>query len=276
MKIIVEPLAGLANKLRVIESAVSLSKDMNGSTQVNWITDWQMRAAYHELFEPSEYFTVTRSGKYKFCRSSFSLKGFKKPLANIINRVSGIDMAFNDVDIAAHVRPGEWDIRSLIQNRKNIYIHSCHDFYPYRFRFSWVKPLSHINEAITAFASKMIPDNTIGLHLRRTDNAASSSLSPDKLFEEVIELEIKKNERVVFFLATDNAATEKHFISKFGTERILAFPKKFGRESVAAIQDALADWVLLGKCKKLYCSYWSSFSETAAAVTNGEAIVLKL
>ena len=57
----------------------------------------------------------------------------------------------------------------------------------------------------------------------------------------------------------------------FGNDRMLVHPKRFGRDSVAAIQDAVVDWMLLGVCSKLYCSFYSSFSETAIAVSKAPA-----
>jgi hypothetical protein len=275
MKIIAKPLAGLANKLRVIESTISLAKDLNAPVEINWVPDWQMVAQYHELFEPCEFFQVTNQNKYKYARSSFSMKGFRKIVSGQINNFYGIDIAFNELDICQQVRPRHWDIGTLVKN-KNTYIETCHDFYSYHYNFSWVKPLPEIADAIAGFTEKLQNKDCIGLHIRRTDNVASIKQSPDELFENAIRQEIQGNENSIFFLATDDAATEQHFISLFGPEKILSYPKNFGRDNVTAIQDAVVDWTLLGKCSKLYCSFYSSFSETAAAVSKAETIVCKV
>src|SRR5579872_4541072 len=117
MKIIAKPLAGLANKLRVIESAVSLARDLNSPVEIVWVPDWQMVARYRELFEPSELFRVLDYDKFKYCRSSFSLSKYKKPFSALINRCYGIDVAFNETDISRQVRPGSWDIRALSEGK---------------------------------------------------------------------------------------------------------------------------------------------------------------
>jgi hypothetical protein len=275
MSIHVKVLAGLANKLRAIESGVSLSKDLNCPLEVIWVPDHQMVAKYHELFCPSDLFDVTGHDRYRFSRSSFLIKGLKKPIVSTINSLYGLDLSFNDVDIGQQVRPRIWDIGSIARG-KHIYISTCHDFYPYRYNFSWVKPLPEIGETIESFTEKIRGKNCIGLHIRRTDNAVAKEQSPDRLFEEAVKEEIRKNEETIFFLATDDAATEKHFIRLFGPQRILVYPKMFGRDSVQATRDAVVDWFLLGKCSKLYCSYYSSFSETAASVAGTPAITLKL
>lgn len=275
MKIIAKALAGLANKLRVIESAVSLAKDMDSLVEIIWIPDWQMVAHYQELFEPSELFNVTDYDKFKYSRSSFSLTKYKQPVSNLINRYYGIDLVFNEADISRQVRPGHWNIRSMSEG-KTIYIDTCHNFYPYHYKFSWMRPVPVIAEKIWNFEERMKHQNCIGLHIRRTDNISSVENSPDHLFEKAIRDEIGRNPSSVFFLATDDYQTQSHFTGLFGTDRILVHPKKFGRDSVDAIRDAVVDWTLLTKCSKLYCSYYSSFSETVIAVSNAPAITLKI
>lgn len=271
-RIIANTLAGLANRLRVIESAVSLGKDLSTPVDILWVPAEHMVANYYELFETPELFNVIKESKYPYSRSSFSLKGYKKPIANLINTFYGIDKMFNDQDIAHQVRPGNWDIVSLAKNR-TIYIDTCHNFYPYHYNFSWVKPIPVIADVVNEYAVKFKDKNCVGLHIRRTDNVASIENSPDYLFEQAIRKEIAEDANTIFFLATDDAATEQHFLKLFGPDRIQVVPKKFGRDSIEAIQHAVVDWMLLGKCSKLYCSYWSSFSETAASVANTTAII---
>lgn len=275
MKIIAKALAGLANKLRVIESVVSLAKDLDSPVEIIWVPDWQMVAHYRDLFEPSELFSITEHNKFKYSRSSFSLNKYKKPLSKLINHYYGIDVAFNEADIAGQVRPGHWNIRSMSEG-KTTYIDTCHNFYPYHYNFSWVRPVPVIADRIRNFEEKIKQRNCIGLHIRRTDNISSVENSPDHLFENAIREEIRRDSYSVFFLATDDYKTQSHFIDLFGAERILIHPKKFGRDSVDAIRDAVVDWILLTKCSKLYCSYYSSFSETVIAVSNAPAITLKI
>ncbi|HEV2352822.1 MAG TPA: hypothetical protein VGR89_01155, partial [Puia sp.] len=209
------------------------------------------------------------------CRSSFSLSKYKMPFSALINRYYGIDVAFNERDISRQVRPGNWDIRALSAG-KTTYIDTCHNFYPYHYRFSWVNPVPAIADRIGNFDEKIKQRKCIGLHIRRTDNRDSVENSPDFLFENAIRDEIRRDPSAVFFLATDDYTTQSHFTALFGPERILAHPKKFGRDSVEAIRDAVVDWMLLTKCSKLYCSYYSSFSETVIDVSKAPAITLKI
>jgi hypothetical protein len=275
MKIIAKAQSGLANKLRVIESVVSLVKDLDCPADIIWAPEWQMVAHYRDLFEPSGLFSVTDHDKFRYSRSSFSVKTYKKPLSALINRYYGIELAFNDVDIFRQVRPGHWDIRAMVEG-KTAYIDTCHNFYSYHYNFSWIKPVPAIADTVGRFEEIIKNKKCIGLHIRRTDNLSSVENSPDYLFENAIREEISRDPSSVFFLATDDYKTQAHFIDLFGAGRILAHPKKFGRDSVKAIQDAVVDWMLLTRCRKLYCSYFSSFSETAIAVSKAPSITLKI
>jgi len=203
------------------------------------------------------------------------MTGWKRPLTQLINRSLGIDLVFNETDIMRQVRPGNWDIKSLVSAQNRVYIDTCHNFYPYHYNFSWVKPVPAIAANIGKFRERINGRKCIGLHIRRTDNASSIECSPNELFEAAVREELARDPRAVFFLATDDQATQDHFVNLFGSDRMLVHPKRFGRDSVAAIQDAVVDWMLLGVCRKLYCSFYSSFSETAIAVSKAPAITLK-
>ena len=56
--IFVRPLAGLCNRLRVINSAVKLSQDLNTRLVVFWQTDPEMNCSYRSLFQVPEQFKV--------------------------------------------------------------------------------------------------------------------------------------------------------------------------------------------------------------------------
>ena len=275
MKIIARPAAGLANRLRVIESVVSLAKDLNCPVEIIWLPDHEMVAQYEDLFEPSELFSVTSRNKLKYCRSSFSLRPYKTPLAALINRYYGVDLVFNELDIRRQTLTGYFDIRAMIPG-KTVYIDTCHNFYTYHYNFSWVRPVAAIADQVARFEESMGDSRCIGLHIRRTDNRMSIQNSPDHLFEAAIRRELERDSDAVFFLATDDQATQSYFINLWGPDRMLAYPKQFGRDTVPATQDAVIDWMLLARCRKLYCSFYSSFSETAIAVSKAPAIILRL
>lgn len=146
--------------------------------------------------------------------------------------------------------------------QKAIYIHTCHDFYPSHDNFSWVKPIPSIQKKIDEVAERFM-DNTVGVHIRRTDHIHSIRESPLDGF--ILEMEecLKQDPSTRFFLATDDEDTELVLKARF-KERIIIQQKRFGRDSVAAIQDAVVDLFALSKTNLILASYSSLFSETAA------------
>ena len=118
-------------------------------------------------------------------------------------------------------------------------------------------------------------NNTIGVHIRRTDNVNALKYSPTDLFVEKIKEELYQNSDICIYLATDDPNEEKNFISEFGNKIIIYKKHSLDRNNPIAIKDAVLDLYNLSHCRKIYGSYYSSFSDTAALWTGIEKIELK-
>jgi hypothetical protein len=118
--------------------------------------------------------------------------------------------------------------------------------------------------------------NTIGLHIRRTDNANAVKYSPTSLFFAKVEEELKATPQIKFYLATDDPNEEKTFIDRFGESIIIYQKHSLDRNNPIAIKDALVDLYNLSHCSKIFGSYWSSFSDTAALWSGIEKIELRI
>lgn len=271
--IIVNTQQGLANRLRVIESGMSLSYKLNTSLKVIWKVDNNMVAAFTDLFIVPDKFIIIPENSYKYVRSTFRFFGIKKFLSSTINLLYGVHKAFDNFTIISHLVSKNKNIEEF--SKQKTYLFSTYEvFYPFNYKYSWLRPIPVIQQKIEQFESRISGRYCIGIHIRRTDNITSIKESPDTVFENAMDLEILKNTDVLFLLATDDQLTEKKFIKKYGG-KIITTPKKFGRDTIAATQDAVVDLISLSKCKKLYCSFWSSFSETAATISGGEIIICK-
>jgi hypothetical protein len=74
--IVVEPEGGLGNRLRVIHSAVQLSKATGHSLLVRWVEKRGMMCLYRDLFMESDLFTVKDIRRNFFNRvTSFLFSG---------------------------------------------------------------------------------------------------------------------------------------------------------------------------------------------------------
>lgn len=79
--------------------------------------------------------------------------------------------------------------------------------------------------------------------------------------------EIKMNNDVCFYLASDSMEEKKRLTAIFG-DRIITHWKPVSRSTPEGMQDALVELYTLSRTQKMIGSYYSSYSETAAEIGN--------
>lgn len=259
-RIIVQPLGGLCNRMRAIVGAVSLAKKTGKQIAILWTHDCTLNAGFSDLFEPITYEVIEcllTSLKYK------ALYHWYKDVKRY--------MILDDQWILANARGKEYVTWKYIIENKDLFLQTSHDIL-FDGDYSLLKPrMSVINELYGVVCDH----NTIGLHIRRTDNANAIKYSPTNLFFEKVEEELKKDPQVKFYLATDDPQEEQNFIDKYGKSILVYKKHSLDRNNPLAIKEALVDLCNLSHCRKIYGSYWSSFSDTAALWTGIEKIELK-
>jgi hypothetical protein len=137
-----------------------------------------------------------------------------------------------------------------------------------------IKPLPHIQKEIDDYAKKLDVENTIGLHIRRTD-LKEQHKTPDTWFDQNIKLELEKNPNARFLLATDNQWTEEKFMMKY-EEIMVKIDRDFDdipggeiypgghRHRHSPTEQGLVDMLLLGKTQRVYGCHGSSFGRFGA------------
>ena len=261
--IVLEPLAGLGNRMRAIDSAIALAEDVEKPLLIQWYRNSSLNCKYDQLFKPNEKFEVKESGYRPFREG----------------RIFNLYFKFKAVPFTKSYNPetsrGLYEKADLheLRDKKSIFIASFHQFYPSRNNLQLLEPLEEIYETIKHITDRF-GDNTVGIHIRRTDNIASIKHSPTNLFIQRIDDEIEKNPDTLVFLATDSKDDRSKLVEQYG-ERILTYSRNQNeRDSVKGIQDALVDMYCLSKSTKIFGSYYSSFSETAARLSGIELITL--
>lgn len=258
--IIVHPLGGLCNRMRVIVGAISLAQKMRKQMTIIWTQDATLNAKFSDLFEGILYEVVEcslNSLRYK------ALFHWYKDVRRC--------MVLDDQWISANARGKEYDTWKDKIEGKNIFLQTNLDIL-----FDGNYSIFKAKESVIRDLNNVLCDkNTIGLHIRRTDNANAVKYSPTSLFFAKVEEELKANPQTKFYLATDDPNEEKAFIDKFGGSIIIYQKHSLDRSNPIAIKDALVDLYNLSHCKKIYGSYWSSFSDTAALWSGIEKIELK-
>ena len=256
----VQPIGGLCNRMRVIVGAASLANKLNRRLVVIWTQDSTLNARFDELFESIPY------------------KVIETKLASLYQRLIWhylVDIrkykVLNDAWIASEARGKDYNLwKSKIEN-VNILINTNLDIlFDGDYSIFRVKKnlLMNMNNVVTN-------NNTIGVHIRRTDNVNALKYSPTDLFVEKIKEELYQNSDICIYLATDDPNEEKKFISEFGNKIIIYKKHSLDRNNPIAIKDAVLDLYNLSHCRKIYGSYYSSFSDTAALWTGIEKIELK-
>ena len=260
------PVGGLANRMKAIDAAVGLAQEANARLHIIWFKDKGLNCRFDQLFRSLELKDVTlkeASWTDKFIFDRPRRKNFHLP--RLFQRVLFDDCIYEHEATQRFYR--KFDFLSWAQG-KNVYIASCVYFHPQTVRplFRIFQPIEKIQEQVRTFTDSFSRP-TMGIHIRRTDNIASISQSPTELFIEKMREEICKNEDCQFYVATDSEEEKIRLKDIFG-ERILTLPRAADRNSIAGMQDALVELYVLSYTRKIMGSMQSSYSETAAQISN--------
>ncbi len=253
------PLGGLCNRLRALLSARSLvDHDHELRVRVVWDVNRDCAARYGDLFE--DHFTPT--GQFVFSKSRW----FDAPAVWRHNlRLPALCRSFvysvQRADFHSDWAAGECLVH--FEKWRRVYISTglqlCQTS-PEVWR--GLRPVSPLRERIDALCQRM-GAHTVGVHIRRTDNMKSQSVSSPQAFEREMRAAIAANPAVCFYLATDDSALRDHFVQCFPGRVVYQAgdPTRATREGMEA---AVVDLFVLSRTQRLIGSYWSSFTDTAA------------
>lgn len=133
-----------------------------------------------------------------------------------------------------------------------------------------LKPSKQIKDRIQSYN---IPEDTIGIHIRRGDSMRTEygyayGRSTDRSFIQAINSSQTKN----FFLATDCANTENKIINSCPDKNIFTHKKKFNSNTLTENDnkphqsDAVAEIFLLSETKEIYGNDFSTFGMMASQI----------
>jgi len=162
----------------------------------------------------------------------------------------------------------------LLQNKQqSCFIESCYRIHPRVNNYTHFTPIEHISKAVNSLAKQF--NNTIGLHIRRTDHASSIKYSNTNKFIELINSKLKTKPETTFFLATDDQKLKEKILNQFGEKIITNNVTSFSRNNESAIIQAVIDLYCLSKTKQIYGSHHSTFSQTAADIGQIKEFTIK-
>ncbi|MFI4910393.1 MAG: hypothetical protein ACIAQZ_01860 [Sedimentisphaeraceae bacterium JB056] len=258
---------GLCNRMRAIDSALAVSRKTDHKLLIIWPLDSDLNCRFEELFIPLENTSVINSRlsktAFKIIQKAFSFLEFI-PSLKTINDTQINQMGLNKFRSR---------ICSMVAESRFFLISSMNRLYSEHEKYESMKPNREISERIEKETVKF-DAHTIGLHIRRTDNTISIEKSPLSLFENAMEQEIEKDPQANFYIASDCVETKKHLSGKFHGKVITNFSPS-SRDSQEGVKQAMTELYALSKTRKVYGSYWSSFSRTAHEITSIEGITLE-
>ena len=272
--IIVEPMGGLANRMRVIASAIALSQSLKAKLTVVWNENDELKCPYSLLFNESGSFVVSQKKKlYNHLKTSHQPSLRESTLVKWRNKLVDIDYCIQDADVYQLITQGQLNLYEAAQQYKTVYIQTCHEFGNNTYAYRYFEPIAAISEKITKIICQYT-EATIGIHIRRTDHENAKQYSPTYMFIDRMRQALTTRKDTSFFLCTDDPEVERLMVMEFGS-KIYVHKKDYSRLSVSGMQDAVVDLFCLSKTGKILGSYWSSFSEVAAKLNNIPLEVVK-
>ena len=251
--VIIQPSGGLCNRMRVINSSLELAKRKNTKLLVLWYCADELNAPFESLFEPVKEFQVINFS---------SLKDLRKLWYQLTARTK-----INNADIENNKTDGVLNQDFFDSIKLPAYIFTWEHFYQADEYFKLFKPTAELQKRIDE-VTKHFTKDMVSVHIRRTDQVTSIAYSKTENFIDLMNREIAANPDVKFFLATDDKDEETLLRKTFPGRIVSNENRTLRRDSLDGMYDALLDLYCLAACKKIIGSYYSSFTDTAAALGN--------
>ncbi len=260
--ITVLPEGGLCNRLRVVASSWLLAQACGLPLRVLWFRTPDFNARFDALFDTQGLpFTVAE-------HSAMNLPG--KAWMRLRPRLARA--AGQCVLGEADTEPGRFVLEDWVPRLRSrrVFVHT-------NSRLAFRPGMFDVFRPAAAAAARLAPLQarlaaSVGVHVRRTDNARAAAVSTLEGFIALMRAEAAPQS---FFVATDEPEVLAQLRATFG-ERVWEHPKRaYARNDPRAIEDALVDLYALAACRKLIGSWWSSFTDTAAELRGIELTIAK-
>lgn len=265
------PNGGLANRMRAVNSMAEFTAAEKIKLHVIWISNSELNAPFSALFEPlpHKHVTLSEGGTAASLLYNSPRKGNLYLSDPVTRLLFDRRLFWRDVKRAKE----EGRLEAVLKQPGTTFIESNYDFGNYGNRLQAnFRPCGAISKAVSEFTERHFAPQTIGIHIRRTDNVQSIAKSPLGFFIEAIQKELASCPAAKFYVASDDDAEKEALRRKFG-DRIITRRIECRRNRREGIIRAAEDLYLLSRTAKIYGSFYSSFSEMAAALGGIELTV---
>lgn len=268
------PYGGLGNRINAICSAIVYCRENNKSLRIIWFKDQGLNCAAKDLFSLSQQLINISIKEASFCdyilRDRPRMKNIWIPA---FFQAFLYDRRIYEKEAASVFSKKEKADFGPLEKYRHIYMVSYSRLWTSPDMWNYLIPtpgvIEHVDSIISNFGK-----NTIGIHIRRSDNIVSIGQSPTNLFIQKMNYEIQNDPEVRFYLATDSLSEKKDLIEKFG-DRIITSANKTNRNTKEGIIEAYIEMLTLSHTRKIYGSAQSSFSELAHLFSGNEFEIIK-
>ena len=263
--IIIEPCAGLGNRLLGLGSAYAVAKKLDRKLVVMWKREVACNIRFQELFDlPFEVVEISENGLKKEPVAQILGDRAKKKWRNSADR-------FLECDEVEKIkeREGYEGLFRLIEQTPVIYLKAFGPICEVTAEsYSFVKPSKNIEEK-GAYLFRELTGQCVGVHVRRTDHTEAIANSPLALFAERMKKELETAADISFFVATDDKEVRRE-LKELLPDAKLIFPQSdvIDRDSKEGIEEAFIEMLALSKCRKILGSYNSTFSLLPSYIGN--------
>lgn len=266
MKILLFPIGGLANRMRAIDSAVNLSKTTKSDLQIYWIKDEGLNCNFNSIWKPIPCLRDVKGHLPVFLFYLYRRFSFIKSLLKILEKLKILKIFVDefigkDENIYSYVKKDSEKFQFIF-----LVIRTCEGFYPsHDFQIELFQLRPEI-EKLVKNEIQQFDKLTIGVHIRRKDNIDSIENSPLELFEEQMEIELEEYPGTKFYIASDDEITKNYFKKSLKwKDKVILSQGSLSRKSQEGIFQAVIEFYSLTRTKKIFGSFYSSFSEIAAS-----------
>ena len=263
--LIIEPCAGLGNRLLGLGSAYSVAQRLGRELLVIWKREVGCNVRASELFAlPMRVEEISENGLKKEPIDHLRSNRIKKKYRGQATRFLECD----DVERIKKERGFE-GLLAEIEREPVIYIKS---FGPICELSAESYHFLRASESIEKKGSLLfgqIDKTIVGVHVRRTDHTEAIANSPLGLFAERMRAELSEQPQTGFFVATDDELVKRELRGLLPEARLIFHEGgTIDRNSRSGLEDALIEMLALSRCKKILGSYNSTFSLLPSYIGN--------
>ena len=251
--ITIVPTGGLANRMRVVVSALHIADEKTKNVHIVWHATKECNARWEDLFLPFQKENVILSEGMR-----------KNSIASKRNLWLPKLCRSRDYDKQIECyNPSEMPIETLCDKYDALYISTCYALCDYDSgQLSKIfYPKEELQKNI-ANVTSLFAEHTLGVHIRRKDNKQAIMHSPLSDFHHRMDKYLAEYPDAKIFLCTDDASVKRHFRQIF-KERMITTDAELQRNTLTGMQDAVVDLWCLAATSLVVGSYYSSFSDTA-------------